>query len=92
MKMDYREMQDGFFVELSYDKQKDSTENVTGNVRRQLIVKMMTEDPKISTTYLAKQLNITRMTLHRDIEKLKTEGVIERIGPDKGGYWQINKK
>jgi predicted HTH transcriptional regulator len=31
------------------------------------------------------------MTLHRDIEKLKSEGLIQRIGPAKGGHWQIIK-
>ena len=27
--------------------------------------------------------------LERHIQKLKTEGIIERIGGDKGGYWRI---
>jgi predicted HTH transcriptional regulator len=29
-------------------------------------------------------------TIIRDIEKLKKIGVIKRIGPDKGGYWEIH--
>jgi predicted HTH transcriptional regulator len=29
------------------------------------------------------------MTVARDIEYLKGVGMLERIGPDKGGYWKI---
>ena len=38
---------------------------------------------------LAKALNVTRRTIARDIEKLKNEAVIKRIGSDKSGYWEI---
>jgi len=30
-------------------------------------------------------------TIKRDIEKLKANGLIERVGADKGGYWKITK-
>jgi DeoR/GlpR family transcriptional regulator of sugar metabolism len=46
-------------------------------------------DNKISTFLLSKKLNITGMTVHRDLEKLKVKGLFERIGTDKGGYWKI---
>ena len=29
------------------------------------------------------------MTIYRDIEKMKKNGIVKRIGPDKGGYWKI---
>jgi predicted HTH transcriptional regulator len=29
------------------------------------------------------------MTIARDAEKLKAKGLIERIGPDQGGYWKV---
>jgi predicted HTH transcriptional regulator len=44
----------------------------------------------ISIDQLAEKLNVTRRTIIRDIEKLKKAGVIKRVGPDKGGYWEIN--
>ena len=27
-----------------------------------------------------------------NIQQLKTQGIIERIGPDKGGYWNVKHK
>lgn len=38
---------------------------------------------------LAKKNNVTWRTIARDLEKLKARGKLERIGPDKGGYWEI---
>jgi len=29
------------------------------------------------------------MTIHRYLEKLKSKGLIERVGADKGGYWKV---
>jgi len=38
---------------------------------------------------LARMLNTNRRTIIRDIEKLKENGKIKRIGSAKGGYWQV---
>jgi ATP-dependent DNA helicase RecG len=77
---------------------KDVTENVTENVaenvtenREQLILQLLHSDHKISTSELATRFGITRRTVHRDLEKLKEKGILERVGPDKGGYWKILK-
>ena len=40
---------------------------------------------------LSNILNVTHKTIKRDIEKLKNRGLIERIGPDKGGHWKMIK-
>ena len=32
---------------------------------------------------------MTEKNVRINIAKLKARGVIERIGPDKGGYWKI---
>ena len=40
---------------------------------------------------LATMLGITRKGVEWNIKKLKTEGVLDRIGPDKVGYWQVKQ-
>ena len=67
------------------------TENVTEN-RATTILHLIKENPHISTLELARQLSVTRMTIHRDLERLKSAGLLFRIGPDKGGYWQVKEK
>lgn len=43
-------------------------------------------------TQLAKKLSVTKMTIVRDIVQLKEDNIIERIGPAKGGHWEITDK
>ena len=42
---------------------------------------------------LADVCGITEDGVYWNIKKLKEQGLIRRIGPDKGGYWEVvNKK
>ena len=40
---------------------------------------------------LAALLDITRKGVEWQIRKLKSEGVLVRIGPDKGGSWEVKQ-
>ena len=41
---------------------------------------------------MSDQLDVDSKTIKRDLAKLKDQGIIERIGPDKGGRWVVIKK
>lgn len=64
------------------------TENVTEN-RLANILNLMGKNKEITSSELSKILNVTRRTIARDIEELKNKNLIERIGPDKGGHWEV---
>ena len=34
-------------------------------------------------------MTVNEKTIKRDITKLKEKGILKRIGPDKGGHWEI---
>jgi ATP-dependent DNA helicase RecG len=97
---EFRNISDGFMVTVmgkDIDKvTKDVTENVTKdvteNVTENRIVIILNEinlNNKISIDQLAKILKVTRRTIIRDLELLKKQYVIKRIGPDKGGHWEV---
>jgi ATP-dependent DNA helicase RecG len=70
-------------------------ENVTENVienRHTLILSQLKLNNKITIDQLAVTFKINRRTIIRDIEKLKNDGKIKRIGPAKGGHWEIREK
>ena len=52
---------------------------------------LICNDNSMSISDISAVLNITRSTIQKHIETLKTKGVIERIGAGKGGYWKIIK-
>jgi ATP-dependent DNA helicase RecG len=77
-------------IELVIDPNMDVPENVPEN-RLVTIIDLIRNNEKISMLELSEILRVTHKTIKRDIQILKTKGLIERIGSDKGGYWKIVK-
>ncbi|WP_417361570.1 hypothetical protein [Galbibacter sp.] len=44
----------------------------------------------MTTTEMADIIKISTRAIEKQLHKLKREGVIDRIGSDKGGYWKVN--
>jgi len=57
--------------------------------RREDILLMMKKNNQVTIAESARYFGVTEKTIKRDIEKLKKEGKLNRIGPDKGGYWDV---
>ena len=53
------------------------------------ILEFIKDNPQISIPALAKEFGITVKAMRLTLDKLKAEKRISRIGPNKGGYWQI---
>ena len=60
--------------------------------RKQAIVSLMDKDSHISIEALAEKLDVHKRTILRDIDELKKNLVIKRIGGDFGGEWKVLKK
>jgi predicted HTH transcriptional regulator len=69
----------------------ESSDDVTEKQRKIVLLDILRSNPHTATGQLAERLSITRRTVQRDIDKLKAQGILERVGPDKGGYWNIIK-
>ena len=55
------------------------------------IVLFMQEDKNITIPEIAKKIGITERGVKKQISKMKADGKIKRVGPDKGGYWEVLK-
>ncbi len=55
----------------------------------QKILKHLMENPKLTRKELSELVGITERGVKWNLDKLKTIGKICRVGPDKGGYWQV---
>ena len=49
------------------------------------------EDPYLTYKEIASNLRKSRITVMRNIGVLKNKKFIKRIGPNKGGHWEIEK-
>jgi len=72
-------------LEETVEKAREKTREKT----REKILKFIGENNKITVVELADLLGITSKGVEYQITKLKGAGIIDRIGPDKGGTWII---
>lgn len=57
--------------------------------KEKIVFSAIKDNPYTTTAFIAKDKNLTRPTIERAIKKLKQLGLIKRIGPDKGGHWEV---
>lgn len=47
------------------------------------------DNPKVTRKELAELVNISPDGVKWNLDKLKKDGKLRRIGPDKGGHWEV---
>ena len=74
------------------DQKTDSKrpENPINDQKRQ-ILELIRRNPTISRMELAKCLGLHNSSIKRRLEAMVTDGYINRVGSDKGGYWEVIK-
>ena len=56
-----------------------------------LVLDCIKQDKAISAEAIAIKIGVTERTVARALKKLREEQIIERIGSNKTGYWEIIK-
>jgi len=62
----------------------------TGVKTRVKIIELINKNNMITRQELSEILGISLKGIDWQINNLKKQGVLKRIGPDKGGYWEIS--
>jgi len=81
-----------FKVVFKREKNLSDIENVvkeSNSKSSEKILKLIVKDKNIAITTIAETIGISTRAVEKQIAKLKENGQIERIGPDKGGYWEV---
>ncbi len=55
------------------------------------IIALLRKNPRHTAKSLAEAIGISAKGVEKHLLKLKTQGKIRRIGPDKGGHWETNQ-
>ncbi len=90
----FNEISNGFQVILFKEKLNEPVNepaNEPVNDRQKEIISLIHQNNSISINELSKICKVGRETIKRDLNKLKNMNLIQRIGPDKGGYWKVLK-
>lgn len=69
-------------------KEKAAALGETLTANKIKILELMIEDPYISRADLANNVGISETSIYRNIEAMRGK-YLRRVGPDKGGFWEI---
>ena len=78
---------DSIGVEESREKTSKGGEKPTKS--RDKIIALLSGNGELSAAALAKKIGISAKAIEKHLANLKADGIIERIGPAKGGYWRV---
>ena len=53
------------------------------------ILMLLRSNPRITQTDIASETGLSRRGVEWNLRELKKNGRIRRIGPDKGGHWEV---
>ena len=84
--IDWKQVASSLGTEKSSEKQQIGTEKSS-----EKILRIMAEQPTITTAILAKEIGISTRAVDKQIAKLKALGQLQRVGADRGGHWEVIK-
>ena len=71
---------------------REKTRKKTREKTREKIILSILENPYTTISELAEKLSLTIKGVEWQLKKLKQQDIIRRVGPDRGGHWEIVKK
>ncbi|MDD5422834.1 MAG: putative DNA binding domain-containing protein [Candidatus Omnitrophica bacterium] len=106
IKVEFKRVKTGFVVSFHRPRWEEgeglekgdqkSAEQSAEKVRRKCgenaekVLQVITANLFIKTHEIADQTHLSQRTVDNTILKLKNAGFLERVGPDKGGHWEVH--
>lgn len=94
LSLDVQEKGDGVLItfQRSTVESKPEKTDLLSEKSSEKILNMLAKSAQMTAKELAQQLAISSRAVEKQIDKLKQDGLLRRIGADKGGYWQVEKE
>ena len=86
-------MEHSFTADLPNLNSVDAENDAGRSVEDKMLLEL-TKNPKITRKEFSINLNISIASVYRNLNSMKNNNIIRRVGRDKGGHWEIidNKK
>lgn len=55
-------------------------------------MRFISENPQITTNQLVELANLSIAGVEKNLRQLKEQNLIRRVGPNKGGHWEVLDK
>ena len=73
----------------SDQKSDQKSDRISDQIK--MILELIKENPQIGRSEISHKMGLHESSVKRRLKMLVDKGVIQRIGSDKGGYWQLLK-
>jgi len=78
------------YYKITFPTTRKTTRKTTQKTTQKIIA-LIGKNPEISRKELAEVIGLTEDGIKYHLKKMQKKGVIERIGPARGGHWKIKK-
>ena len=78
--------------EKSSGKSSEKSSEKSSGKSSEKIINIIKDNPHITIEEMSSLLSLSTRAIEKNISKLKAQGLIERVGADKGGCWKIKSK
>jgi ATP-dependent DNA helicase RecG len=78
-------------IKASEKMSEKASEKMSGKTPDR-ILRLVSSNHDITIAELAQTIGVTSRTIERNINTLQSQGRLKRVGPDKGGHWDIINK
>ena len=75
----------------TYYNDSEKASEKTSEKTSEKIIGLIEKRREITIQELCQIINVSKRSIERNLKSLKEKGILKRIGPDKGGYWEIIK-
>ena len=77
-----------------FEKENGVNEKVNEKVneRQKKIISVVSSNPYVTQSDIARTIGISLVHVNKNMKKLQDLGIIRRVGPDKGGHWEVIEK
>ncbi len=73
------------------EKTRGKTRGIAREKTREIILRNITANPRITTVELAQATGLSDKGVEWNIRKIKAAGLLRRVGPAKGGHWEVTR-
>ena len=70
-----------------FDQKRPESDQISDQIK--MILELIKEKPQISRSEISHKMGLHESSVKRRLKMMVDRGIIQRIGYDKGGHWQI---
>ena len=83
-----------FYLEPKDISQENGRKSIQKSTQKsiQKTLELVRQNSLITISELAQQTGLSEPGIKKHLKKLQQQGLLKRIGPDKGGHWEVIKE